>query len=493
MPLDPERPIETLLRRYAAKRREQGGAPPGLHPVNRRLLQSEVRKEFPLQTKAMPAGFSIFRPAWGWALGAATALLMLSAAVFFIDRGAHEKPVTLAMGEEERYHSTTESRRTAATPPAPGEPVEARKRELDAVAEESLYRGTQVGKEPLLTTSADAPAATPTTAAGQAVDSEAKDLVAMGRVAPTASLTQAVAGDRLGYAVGGVGGGGGFALATTNAPSVGVSFTSEVALRDSVLAEGPTSRAIEVAKAAKLERAPSTVQAGRTAQPLPTIASLDKSKVAALAPQAAASPVLDSFQVEQQGQSLRIVDSDGSVYAGALQLVAPEGEALRELTVRSRQMATTDRQSTAAPARPQAAPAQQQQQQQQQQSFDQNWNFAFKVSGTNRSLKQNVVFTGNLVGPPLGQGLRFANNVALRVENNAPAREFYAGTSLTSNSSVAQTNYFGAAAVLQQNRLDTQYQKQIQQLLQNSISGQAKLSDGRTVEVNALAVPSNQR
>ncbi|MBC8094472.1 MAG: hypothetical protein H7Y43_01550 [Akkermansiaceae bacterium] len=45
--MEPERKIEKLLRLIATKRRDQAGEPMALHSANRRLLQGEVRKQFP--------------------------------------------------------------------------------------------------------------------------------------------------------------------------------------------------------------------------------------------------------------------------------------------------------------------------------------------------------------------------------------------------------------------------------------------------------------
>src|SRR5512140_2451957 len=101
MPLDPERPIEKLLRRHAAKRGEEGGTPPTLHPVTRRLLHSEVRKPYPVQASAAPGRFSIFKPAWGWALGTVAVLLVLSFAILYTGKWPSESPMRLAMGEKD--------------------------------------------------------------------------------------------------------------------------------------------------------------------------------------------------------------------------------------------------------------------------------------------------------------------------------------------------------------------------------------------------------
>src|SRR6266446_4187730 len=42
--MEPERPIEKLLRESAKKRREDAGAPLDMHPATRRMLQGEVSR-----------------------------------------------------------------------------------------------------------------------------------------------------------------------------------------------------------------------------------------------------------------------------------------------------------------------------------------------------------------------------------------------------------------------------------------------------------------
>ena len=44
--MEPERPIEKLLRDAGKKRRDDAGAPFELHPAARRLLQGEVAQRF---------------------------------------------------------------------------------------------------------------------------------------------------------------------------------------------------------------------------------------------------------------------------------------------------------------------------------------------------------------------------------------------------------------------------------------------------------------
>ena len=73
MSIEPERPIEKLLRACGQKRRDEAGAPFALHPATRRLLQDEVSRRY-APAKSRPDLFSrVFqqywpRLAWGFAV-----------------------------------------------------------------------------------------------------------------------------------------------------------------------------------------------------------------------------------------------------------------------------------------------------------------------------------------------------------------------------------------------------------------------------------------
>jgi hypothetical protein len=70
--MNEERPIEKLLRRAAQKRSDEAGAPPELHPANRRLLQAEVARQFPQaaapQREASPPFWVALTRRWAYAL-----------------------------------------------------------------------------------------------------------------------------------------------------------------------------------------------------------------------------------------------------------------------------------------------------------------------------------------------------------------------------------------------------------------------------------------
>jgi hypothetical protein len=90
--------------------------------------------------------------------------------------------------------------------------------------------------------------------------------------------------------------------------------------------------------------------------------------------------------VQQNGNAIRVVDADGSVYDGSL---LPENAVAQNMPA-----------PAAAPAPVVAAPARQFERAKNIASRDQSQtaqNYSFRVSGLNQTLKQNVVFTGNLL------------------------------------------------------------------------------------------------
>jgi hypothetical protein len=160
---------------------------------------------------------------------------------------------------------------------------------------------------------------------------------------------------------------------------------------------------------------------------------------------------LVAFTVEQNGADLKVVDADGSVYTGQV-LVADMLPVPQNNAVQVRQFGAaggtagnqTLRSQTPAPS--------------QSQFINQNV-LNFRVAGTNRSLRQNVVFTGNFV----------------------PADEA-ANAQIVSNVTAIQNNRLS-----NQNQLRNQ-QQQLQELLpwnNGRISGQAVLDNKQTIAVEA--------
>jgi hypothetical protein len=102
------------------------------------------------------------------------------------------------------------------------------------------------------------------------------------------------------------------------------------------------------------------------------------------------------FRVEQDGAVVRIIDNDGSIYTGSLQ------EAEMPTAVKpAPTVAMNSAQRRRALQAPQLRP-------------DQAQNFLLEVIGTNRTLNQKVVFSGNLVGNQISLSGTTQNQQALQ-------------------------------------------------------------------------------
>jgi hypothetical protein len=422
---EPERPIEKLLRDCARKRREEAPDAPGfeLHPATRRLLQGEVARRFPQRGEA---GKGV---PWRWVgpfwpkLVEACVLVALVAVVGALLVPALRKPkgeLTLAKNE-----ASGSAPSLAKSLPAPAAPAPMK-------AGEELKLQPQGG----LVASADAPALQPETPASRlesnrvGVDKDAAavggSLAAGARRAPMRSLAQndskldegaatapaaaaapppaavpavpperspampaspagptaggsAIGGPNLGLADNKSAG----SLSNALGGSSGASGFAYRALKDGLNSNAPASLA-DSSGASVTSYADDTKKTEALGI-LQRFAQVPPPSKAKAAPQTqAAASVLTSFEVEQKGRELRVIDSDGSVYAGYVQELDATTRAQSFDRVVSEKAQTGN-----APMRqqaPLAAPAP---------SLGQPVRF-FRVAGTNRSLEQRVVFSGTL-------------------------------------------------------------------------------------------------
>ncbi|HWQ90161.1 MAG TPA: hypothetical protein VN673_00710, partial [Clostridia bacterium] len=178
----------------------------------------------------------------------------------------------------------------------------------------------------------------------------------------------------------------------------------------------------------------------------------DNAKTKGLPARTAQTPVLAAFAVEQAGKELRIIDNDGSVYSGNLEMtpvaaqdssVAPSAGApakTDEGTVSRYGVAPLKRERAAAPVALETAadiPSQL---------------LSFRVAGTNRTLNQNVVFIGNFAQPvPPSAGYELTN---------AAQAQWHLNKDKAANS--------------------------LPQALSSRILGKAVLDDGKEIEIEAL-------
>jgi hypothetical protein len=93
------------------------------------------------------------------------------------------------------------------------------------------------------------------------------------------------------------------------------------------------------------------------------------------------APVMQSFQVLQNGDAISVVDRDGSVYQGSIQ-VAAAVEHNEPVSAPGEAVVPLPSQTRTGPSAVNGQPA--------------NQYYSFRVAGTNRTLKQNVVFSGNV-------------------------------------------------------------------------------------------------
>jgi hypothetical protein len=156
----------------------------------------------------------------------------------------------------------------------------------------------------------------------------------------------------------------------------------------------------------------------------------------------AVNPVLVSFKVEQAGDEFRIVDRDGSVYTGFLQNAGGESVV--------RGMPSTDGRTTASHSLSLKTASQ-------SQAYVDNLatgRYFFRVSGTNKSLNQKVVFSGNLV-PALGSGTPGSSTNVM---------SWPAGNNVTSSRAQPTQGW----------------------LLNSRVSGRALINDRQQIEINAV-------
>jgi hypothetical protein len=112
--------------------------------------------------------------------------------------------------------------------------------------------------------------------------------------------------------------------------------------------------------------------------------------------------VLNTFQVQQEGSEIRVLDADGSTYTGKIEQLANNAELDSRVTAR-RDAAKQTRgyAAKAAPENESAAP----------QSY-------FRATGFNVSLKKTLVFEGNYAGAPAQQPATATANDRERAEQS---------------------------------------------------------------------------
>jgi hypothetical protein len=344
--------MDELLRAYAKLRREQADPLPPLHPATRRLLQDEVRRTF-RTAQAQPGQIGL--GAWlaaRWRLvatgGAAVVLFVL---------------VTVLNAPS--WNQSSASRHSVVSPSVAKADLPAANRSLTVAAPEPAKTLATPGPAPspestVASIKPPAPEANtiapplanlglpPANRPETAAASQPVETLAPAAPAP---LTQP-------------------SLASAPPPAPAADNTAPPLIATPLMARSAEAANAPAAAAVPAMALPSEVNnAGASTRNFVQINAQSRSR----ALQPPVSNVLAAFQIERVGANVRIIDADGSVYQGEVLGRAARRGALgggREAAEKALKDANA------------------------------NANWAFKVSGTNKNLRQNVVFIGNVLDMP---------------------------------------------------------------------------------------------
>jgi len=331
MPIEPDRPIEKALRSSAAKRRKEDEASWDLPAHTRQLLQAEVARKYRSNENA--AKRFIWWPKIAWT-AAVSAVLMIA----FWEFLPHKKQLPA-----ERLARNEPARVLAPATLSPEAEVinetSTSEHMLSVTGPITAHADSDRANEPVDKLSP----ATPDEPAGvsnRAFSANREAGRALAPVAPTAAQAET--------------------FPESNA-KLGDSNADLVPIEKEKSVSGPLQHF--------------------AATPLPAGA------VSSLVKDSPGPAVLTTFDAQQNGNELRIVDADGSVYRG---LVQPANATLRtrqtalESSGISREKRSADSRNGTALGIAAAPPTRQ---------------YFFRLTGTNETLKQLVVFTGSFAAP----------------------------------------------------------------------------------------------
>jgi hypothetical protein len=486
---EPERPIEKALRACAQRRRTDAGAPMELHPATRRLLQGEVARQFARERRKAPAWSERLARLWprfAWGLVVLVGLVSALSVIIPARNKAKERftlaknaeglntpanalgqPPQVAAGAQPAVEGAKLSPEPSPEPPgaiatrAPTSPGEKSAFTASTTPAPTLLADGRRMKEAM---PRKAPvgeiASTPATPSDNDVALPHRYGLARAESSladRSASAAQPLVPDELLKQSNEPAAGGQLAYKSVPAPAAAAAPALDAPTKDAF--SGALAYDLRKGKASD---APVIQRFYRLGLPSDTTTGFDKALTM--------KGVLASFRVEQSGREVRIVDSDGSVYAGSFQLAQamsqPEQAEAKKTPV-ARTLGAADgkleqnklqvpearsesvRRQAQAPGTAGAAL---------EQDREALKNFSFRVFGTNRSLRQPVVFSGSFLGDT---NLVFFSQSINRL-----------GTAV-------------GGTALQPKPAEPAPQPQ----LNLRISGSVKIGDGKEFEINALAVP----
>jgi hypothetical protein len=383
MPPEPSNRADERLRQYAEKRRAESGDF-ALHPATRRMLQGEVARHYAAgRARAGAGGIFAWLTRWRLAAYAAACLAVLGTGAWLAtDSIRKNAPASMAkMDSNVASAYANQPVTTEAVPPptvtssavaakdAPAKPADPAKAKEAGRKDADQMRGTggERRAEQPITRSLARKAGPPKEAVetdGAMLDKSRVGIAGGSMPAPAAAP---------------------YATTPVPAPVTPPASAAAPAAEMLALSAPPATRFFRL----KTADAPpaSTLSSGTTLPEQGATRQLkfeqaDRVDAFHLAKAAREQSVaLDNFTFEQRGNVVRVTDADGSVYEGAF--VVNESSPAADAAVG--RMVGADA-PAASPARSNDVP--------------------FRVSGTNRTLKQLIVLDGRLTTPPLNAALQ---------------------------------------------------------------------------------------
>jgi hypothetical protein len=469
MPNEPERPIEERLRAYAKKRRQDAGAPLELHSATRRLLQGEVARQFPRQERLPRSLLPQFKQYWPRLTSALAILALLALAAWLFLPGRTTGDRQLAKMEGRNPARAVDELKSAPAAPAPVIGLDANSRadglklEGAKAAEEQPRPEDMLAqkkeRERLLTLADGSTASKPRSQSDSLSGQSTLSINPAGTLGgKVESPGPAPGGQRFGFARDrATSPDAPSAAASTFSPSESVAAaTAKPGASDHEL-DGKFDKSLDVKRSLASANAPVAPAAGVAGPDLPSL-GLQKNKDSTaqrfyrtdvgaearslLDEPSGAKSVLASFQLERSGGEVRVVDADGSVYSGYVEVPA-RTPIVSAGDKKPSEKLLKEQEQAGAPA---------------QQALS---DYYFRVAGTNRSLNEQVIFTGKVMA--------FGTEAVFKQSTNA-----------TGSGGAARSPTLPADPGLLSRALP----------LNSRVSGRAMIGDRKEIEINA-APPAN--
>jgi len=369
--MEPERHIEKLLRAYAKKRRAQAGDPLELHPATRRLLQGEIVRHTPKpdEDDASLTLWELFRQQWAFLLSFALVVFFV-ATLFFpaLSAAKHKSQKATAMSHLRQIDALTNQLGSdkILTDRESGKRFIyiAGGEKLDGLPSNSVLAYSPADKKGRAVLFADGRVEVINGARFSELTNHGVQDLAFTKDFRRQQLAATPA----------------TRTASGNAAAAPPS-SGQLKAEDNRKELKPGDLGIAATNAAELAANVPVASHGFLRAGAPGSQNLFKN----ISPPPQAVPVLENFQVQQNGNAIRVVDADGSVYDGSL---LPESA-----------VAQISPAPAATPASPVTAPEQVERAKTiaNRDESQTAQNYFFRVTGTNQTLKQNVVFAGNLL------------------------------------------------------------------------------------------------